>query len=72
MFQEIVTYLIITLAVFIAVIKTIKQLGRKKQKTAVKFRNETCTSEHNCSTCSDECVFRNTVSSEMKQKGKVI
>jgi hypothetical protein len=72
MFQEIVTYLVIALAVSVAVTKTAKSFSRKKPKTATNFKNETCTPEHNCSTCSDECALRNTFSSEIKQKKRVI
>lgn len=71
MVQEIITYLVIALAVSVAVVKAAKSFSRKKPKTTTNFKNETCTSQHNCSTCSDECALRNKFPSEPKQKKKI-
>lgn len=60
MAQEIITYIIITAAVFLALWKMyIKLWGKKlKVKSKTNFQNVTHAPKHNCSDCIAECSLR--------------
>lgn len=62
MIQEIITFLIVGAAVGYALSGVIKKPFRK-QKTVAKtnFKTETFTMQHNCSSCSADCMLRNSV-----------
>jgi len=61
MVQEILTYLIVIVAVLTAVIKTFKKLKGKKHKIKTDFRQASMGTQHNCSDCSAECMLRNKI-----------
>ena len=57
MAQEIITYIIITVAVCITILKMYRTLaGRKKRKK--NFSKVTYSPQHNCSDCIAECTLR--------------
>ncbi len=62
MIQEIITYIIVAAAVVYAFSGILKKLFRK-QKTVQKtdFNTESFTMQHNCSSCSADCMLRNSV-----------
>ena len=58
MTQEIITYIIVLVAIVLALWKMyIKLSGKKKKKKEIKNKN-TDTSIHNCSDCIAECSLR--------------
>lgn len=62
MAQEIITYIIVCVAVAMAISKTFKKLIKPKKKVKkIDFQNETISMQHNCSDCSAECMLRNSV-----------
>ena len=72
MAQEIISYLIIALAVYIAIFKI------KKKITGKRFCNQKKIDGHkdvsmfrNCSSCSAECMLRDTVKSDIPAKEDV-
>ena len=68
--QEILTYLIITVAVAISIRKTVKKFKKKNKKAiTLNIKNETLPDEHNCSECSAECILRDTIQPEQKREG---
>jgi len=70
MIQEIITYLIIGLAVTLAGIKIYKKFWRKKiKKQNIDFKKDTISMQHNCSDCSAECMLRD-AASPIIQKNK--
>jgi len=61
MTQEIITYLIIAIAVVITVLKLMKKFRKKRsKKTSTNYKKATM--QHNCSDCSAECILRDTTS----------
>lgn len=59
MAQEIITYLIIGIAVLVVVLKAKKKFWKTNKKA--KISNNTITGiqhQHNCSDCSAECILR--------------
>jgi hypothetical protein len=66
MIQEIITYLIIAAAFFMAGWKISNKLRRKKRKKNVDFKNDKITLQHNCSDCAAECILRDASTSYIK------
>ena len=63
MIQEIITFIIITIAVVIAVRKTVKKFRKRKRSSAnANHENESITRLHNCSDCAAECMLRDSIS----------
>lgn len=58
MIQEIITYMIIGGAVTLAFIKIKNKLAGKKRKQKINFKKDTFSMEHDCSSCSAECMLR--------------
>jgi|APSaa5957512622_1039677.scaffolds.fasta_scaffold17742_3 hypothetical protein len=58
MIQEIITYIIIGSAVTVAIMKIIQKFSKKKIRKNVGSKNDTITEQHNCSSCSAECILR--------------
>lgn len=62
MVQEIITFLIVGVAVALAISKTFKKLMKPKKKVKkADFQKDMVMMQHNCSDCSAECMLRNTV-----------
>lgn len=62
MVQEIITYIIVGIAVALAISKIFGKLIKPKRKVKkVDFQKNTISMQHNCSDCSAECMLRNTV-----------
>lgn len=63
MIQEIVTYIIVGVAVFYALLKIFQKTGIRKKTVKsvnkVNYKKENFTVQHNCSDCSAECMLRN-------------
>ena len=59
MIQEIITYIILGSAITLAIIKVKNRFWRRKTKKSNQ-NNEKSSSLPNCSTCSAECVMRDT------------
>lgn len=57
MLQEIITFVIVAIAVGFALLKTYKRFSKKKPKK-VDFQNVSVADSHNCSDCAAECVLR--------------
>lgn len=57
MLQEIITYLIVGVAVTVAGIKIAKRFSKKKPKK-INFQKDKISMAHNCSDCSAECELR--------------
>lgn len=70
MVQEIITYLIIALALFFTFLRIRKKFWKKKKakKTAVK-KEDYIYQQHNCSDCSAECILRDVNSSVLQSNG---
>lgn len=66
MLQQIITFIIVAFAVFLAVRKTVKKFSKKKKKTQVDFKNGKFSMQHNCSDCSAECILRDASTSLTK------
>lgn len=58
--------MIIGSAVTLAVLKSIKKLGKKKPNKMVDFKKNTFSLDHNCSDCSAECILRDATSPVIK------
>lgn len=58
MIQEIITYLIIAIAVFFTVLRGWKKFGNKKRVKKTAKEPEKITGVHNCTDCSAECILR--------------
>lgn len=58
MLQEVLTYVIVALAIGIALWKMYKKLAGKKSRKKPDFKNQTFTMEHNCQECIAECILR--------------
>ena len=58
MIQEIITYLLIGFAITIAIAKTYKKFKGKKKSKDINFKKETFSVQHDCSSCSAECMLR--------------
>lgn len=58
MLQEIITYMIIGSAVTLAFIKIKKKLAGKKKKQKINYKNDSFSMQHDCSSCSAECMLR--------------
>lgn len=69
MLQEIITYLIVALAVTVAAIKIIKRFSKKKQKK-INFKKDKISMGHNCSECSAECGLRDLPKKVIADKSK--
>lgn len=63
MIQEIITYIIISFAIGVAVWKTVKKF-KKNKKTGLK--EEQITMHHNCSNCPADCILRDASASVIK------
>ncbi len=70
MLQEIITYTIIAIAVFITVLRFWKKLGNKKVKKTAREPGK-ITGVHNCSACSAECILRDTSSMIMQSNSEL-
>ena len=66
MVQEIITYLIVAVAFFMAGWKISNKLRRKKRKKNVDFKKDEITMQHTCSDCAAECILRDASSSYIK------
>ncbi|NCB08324.1 MAG: hypothetical protein EOM73_09195 [Bacteroidia bacterium] len=71
MWQEIITYLIITGAVVVAVLKSRKKFRKKKQQ-ALNYKNAALNKDHNCSDCMAECILRDTVAPQQSNNGETV
>lgn len=72
MIQEIITYIVIALAVFFAVSKTLKKLRRRKKAGLAKRPGKTSSGNfHDCSDCSAECMLRDTTTITL-DKNKIL
>lgn len=58
MLQEIITYLLICAAVTIAISRIYKKFKGKKKSKKINFKKGTFTVQHDCSSCSAECMLR--------------
>ncbi len=58
MLQELITYLIVGIAVYLSISKVLKRFKKKKPQK-IDFKNETFSLDHNCSACSADCSLRN-------------
>jgi len=58
MIQEIITYLIIGIAVMIVVFKARKKFWKKSKKARINSEKITGDHQHNCPDCSAECILR--------------
>jgi hypothetical protein len=58
MFQEVITYIIIAVAIVVAILKLYRTLAVKKRNKKVNFKNETSPLEHICSDCIADCNIR--------------
>lgn len=59
MVQEIITYIIVALAVLFVVSKTMKRLkGKKQSAQGTSAKNVGSNNHHDCSDCSAECMLR--------------
>lgn len=68
MVQEIVTYIIIVIAVSISVWKMYRTVsGNKKPKKETNFSKVTYSPQHNCSDCIAECSLRDAVPALRKE-----
>ena len=57
MIQELITFVIVAIAVIIAVLKVYKRFRKKKAK-AMDFQKVSMAESHNCTECAAECVLR--------------
>ena len=72
MIQEILTYIIITLAVVFAFRKSLKKFRRKKRiQSAENADTNTPNEKHKCSDCLAECMLRDTVSPSAEDASKL-
>jgi uncharacterized membrane protein YraQ (UPF0718 family) len=69
MVQEIITYLIIVIAIGLAVFKIFKKLKRKKLLQSVDKKSGSSTSQSACSACLAECILRD-VPSKFKNENE--
>ncbi len=60
MLQEIITYIIVAVAVGLALWKMYKKLSGKRKKTK-QYRKAPSSAPHNCSDCIADCSLRNAV-----------
>jgi len=60
MLQEIITYIIIGSAVTLAILKIAKRQSIKKNRR-INFKKDTFSRQHECSSCSAECMLRDAV-----------
>ena len=58
MIQEIITYLLIGAAIAITINKSYTKFKGKKKVKKVDFKKETFSVQHDCSSCSAECMLR--------------
>lgn len=70
MFQQIITYLIVAIAVTVALTKIVKRF-RKKKTAKVNFQKERFSMEHNCTACSADCTLRNQPQSIIEENKEV-
>ena len=66
MLQEIITYLLIGSAVTIAILKIAKKLSGKKKRQKVNSKKESFPKQHDCSSCSAECMLRDAATPVIK------
>lgn len=66
MIQEIVTYLIVLVAIYLAIKMMVAKLRKKKQPAKSKTGQQLLSMGHNCSDCSAECVLRDATTSYIK------
>jgi hypothetical protein len=60
MIQEIITFMIIGAAIALTISKAIRKFRRKKVPAKkVDFKKESFSMQHDCSSCSAECMIRN-------------
>lgn len=73
MLQEIITYIIIAVAVVLAVQKMYRKLSVKKKKTPSRAvpKKHTSSVLHNCSDCIAACSLRDAVPAVRKEKKEV-
>lgn len=70
MLQEIITYLIIAIAVSLAVWKMYKKLSGKKKKPK-QHKKTTLSAPHNCSDCIADCSLRDAVPAVRQEKEEI-
>ena len=58
MVQEVLTYIIVAIALGMAALKMYKKLAGKKRRKKLDFKKQTFTMEHNCQDCIAECILR--------------
>jgi hypothetical protein len=66
MIQELLAYIIVAIAIGLALWKTYKKLAGKKRRRKPDFKKQTFSMEHNCQECIAECILRD--SPAMKKK----
>ncbi len=71
MLQEILTYLIILIAVGTALWRIYKTLSVKKKKKVTDFKKETFTLQHDCSDCAANCSIRDAVPKVKQENAEV-
>lgn len=69
MVQEIITYIIVALAVGFAGWKIYIKLAGKRRKKKFDFKKETFSMEHNCSDCAAECILRDSPALKKRNAG---
>ena len=72
MIQEVVTYMIIGAAIAMAISRIIKKFkGKKQPQKKIDYQKESFSYQHDCSSCSAECMLRNASQTVVKNNAEL-